>query len=236
MVVDVARYGVPGDRLARDHYRRGQESALCADLDPGRACRRRVRHATRPVVGGPAGREARSRNGGDHLDFGVRPAVGRDYSRVRHIPLQVLEPVVGGVQDAEPVSFGLNGQIRVGGAVDEGRIHEGLHDHGGLWRARYHRRLERVGRVIIRVGDGAVGYAGRRRHVPRAVAPPAEVVHAEEVVRVLVRHVDVRVPEVAAVRRTGRRAPVPRGVLGRDCAGVDERLVLDDQGDAEVGQ
>ncbi len=57
----------------------------------------------------------------------------------------------------------------------------------------------------IGIGDGALDDVRGGRPEPGAVVPAAEGVDPGEVVGVLVRHVDVRHPEIAGVRHGGRR-------------------------------
>ena len=57
------------------------------------------------------------------------------------IELQVEETVIGGVQNAEPVSLGLHLQVWVGGAVDDRGVQEALARYGGVRNPRPQRRL-----------------------------------------------------------------------------------------------
>ena len=61
-----------------------------------------------------------------------------------HIELQVKETVIGGIQDAEPVSLWLHLQVWVGSAVDHGGVHEGLTRYGGVRIPGLSRRSPRV--------------------------------------------------------------------------------------------
>ncbi|KUG07138.1 hypothetical protein ASZ90_016751 [hydrocarbon metagenome] len=88
-------------------------------------------------------------------------------------------------------------------------------------------------RVIVRVRDRAE-FNLRWRPEPGAVVPPAIGVDPGEITGVLDRHVDVGVPQVAGVRRSGSRSPVPGRVLCREGILIDEGPVLDDQGDPDI--
>ncbi len=114
--IEVGRVEVVPDRLLRDHDRRRREATLGADLDPRRSCRCRIGNAARRV----GVLVCRGDTDRDHLDLGaVRHGHGcrrRDGAGVQRavavrrrsrlvrsdVELQVLGPVVGGVQDAEP--------------------------------------------------------------------------------------------------------------------------------------
>ena len=68
-------------------------------------CRRAVAipgsgYAAGAVVGGPG-----------HSDLGVRAAVRGRHVRVGDVELQVDEPVVGRVEDAEPVGLGVHVEV-----------------------------------------------------------------------------------------------------------------------------
>ncbi len=73
-----------------------------------------------------------------------------------------------------------------------------------------------AGRIVVRIGDRPVGDVGGGRPEPRPIGPPAELVDARAVARVLGRRVDVRQPQVALAApawprprscRTRRAAP-----------------------------
>ena len=114
------------------------------------------------------------------------------------------------------------------------------------------RVVEVAGRVVVRVGDGAVLGGRGRRPEPRAVHPAAVGAQAAGVAGVLRRHVHVVVPEVAVaapaglvpgrilavaggvagvrvvelrvLRHEGAVLDDQRDLVGRDGAAVDERL------------
>ena len=102
--------------------------------------------------------------------------VGAGGGRVTDVPLEVEEPVVGGVQHAQPVGLRLQGDGRVGDAVDDRRVVELLHADRDVRRAGDLLGLaERVGvvlpggRVVEVAGVGQVGSAEVSPLLPRRI-------------------------------------------------------------------
>jgi len=240
--VEGRRVHVPGDGPVRDHRRRRQEAALVGDLDPLRTHQHRIGNAALAAIRRPLRRQAGVRRRGNHAHLRqsrlTRVRVGEDRVRVGLIELEVEEPVVGRVQDSKTVGLGLHLQRRIRRAVDDRRIAEHLHSHGGVRRPGNLRRLPgRVHRIVIGVRHRPVRDVLRRRPEPGTVVPPAEGVDPFDVVRVLGGHVDVRQPEVARLRLAnagGRvqqaRSPVPRGIGDAHQLRIHERPVLEHQG------
>ena len=234
---DVAAVVVVADGLGIDDDRVGQKARLVADLDEGRACSERIWHAAIAAIGGPGGGPRRVRGRRHHGHFGA--------AAIRLEEAQVPEAVVGGVQDAEAVGLGIDGDRGIGGAIHQGGVHEGFGHQRGVGRAG-----DLGARGAARNGLGAMDQArggGQRGPEPRAVVPPAHGIGAGEVRGVLVHHVDVGIPEGAVATVFDFVPGGIRGGRGQECdgvnvghadgaqgGGVDEGLVLDDEGDAVV--
>ena len=91
------------------------------------------------------------------------------------VHLQVPEPVVCGVQDAEPVCFWLDLHVRVSCSIDQRCIHECFHHHGRVGSTGYQWWFPgRIDRVIVWVIDWRVCETGSRGTGPRGVVPPTE--------------------------------------------------------------
>ena len=230
---DVAPVHVVGRGLGRNDDGFRQEAALIADLDDVRSLGTEVHDAAIAAIGGPEGEailihgpQGRfGRGGGDHLDFGGSRRIGI-------VEAHAEGAVVGRVQDAETVGLGLEGHGRIGRAVDDGRIEEGLDHKGGIGRSGVV-RIARIDTGLGAVGEGdAVDGIGHRHRgpEPRTVVPPSHGVGARGIAGVLVGHVDVGIPEIAVATPV---VDVPGGIgVGQVAGPGDEGLVLDDEGDA----
>ncbi len=252
---------VVADWLLGHHDRLCQETALGADLNPLRSRRCRIGNSARRIPILVRWRYA-DRN---HFDLGAvingHRAVTQDSAGsagrrrgglVRsHVKLEVEETVVGGVQDPEPISLWLHFQVGVCSAVHQGSVKKALARHGGIWNSRPHGRFPGSGTCYIRwfrlanwlvvfVGNrtnfkapyrSPVNTGGYRRIEPGSIVPAPKTVGAGKVPGILDRHIDMGIPEGSSVR-----SPIPGRILGVDCVGVHEGLVLDDQGDADVGE
>ncbi|MDH5385434.1 MAG: hypothetical protein OEY18_12060 [Candidatus Aminicenantes bacterium] len=64
---------------------------------------------------------------------------------------------------------------------------------------------------------------------PGRIMPTAERICSGGIIRILSRHIDMGVPEVAGVRRPWGCSPIPGRILCSDSGGVYKGLVLDDQ-------
>ena len=242
---------VPEHRLVGDDHGPWQEAAFGANHHEVRTNHRRIRRTACPSVLRPVVRKPGTGRRRDHLHFrvgGAGRAAGRD-RRVGLVELQVPEPVVGRVQNPEPVGLRIDRQRGIEGPVDHRRVEERLGAPGGVGRARNHEGLQRIqagsagAAVVVRILNRAVRDARGRREEPGAVVPAARRVVTRQVVGVLGRLVDVRPPEVARHRDpqlhraadgiavgAGRPcAPIPGGILDADVVGIDEGLVLDDE-------
>ena len=146
---DVAPVVLVVDGLVRQDHRRGQHPALVADLDHLRAGCRRVRHPPVAAVSRPGRRETSCLARLDHRDLaGV--SAGQRPARIPHrrtglgvIQLQVEHAVVARVQDPEAVGLALHLEVRVGGPVDQRRVHERFRDDARGRCAGCQRRLPR---------------------------------------------------------------------------------------------
>ncbi len=159
--VEPRRVGDPGGGLLAVLDDRGrQEAALGADHDPVRsgATRGRGREDDRVGLGGcdlclVEGDLGRA----DQLAGSVQVSAGRGV--LADVPLEVEEAVVGRVQDAEPVRLGIEGERRVGDAVDDRRVVELLHADRDVRRTGDLLGLaERVG--VVLPGGRVVEVAG----------------------------------------------------------------------------
>ena len=150
VLVDIAdvkdgRVDDPGGRLGRNHHRGRQEAALGTDDDPVGAGRAEA------VVSGVGKMFGSSWAAASSV--GLRAtSVGSDLpdrsllSRIGHIPLQVEEPVVGRIEDAQTIGLGLQGDCRIGRAVDNGRVVELLHARRRYSACRGSTSAHRTGR------------------------------------------------------------------------------------------
>ncbi len=128
------------------------------------------------------------------------------------IKLQVQHTVIAPVQYPEPVGLGLHRQDGVRGAVDQGCVHKGFRHQWTGWASRVNVGSPKGRRCTGWTGGCAAGEAEPEART-RAVVPPAHRVYAiESSSRVLVRHIDVREPEVAGV--AGIAGVVPQFQVG----------------------
>ena len=132
------------------------------------------------------------------------------------IQLQIEHAVIAGVQDPEPIGFGLHGHVWVGGTVDHRRVHVTF-GHDG-YRRRY--RMHQISRSRSRQLWGPE---------PWTIVPPAKRIRSIGGIRVLVGHVNMGEPKIAN--------PAPMGEIpewiGRCCGAGHECPVLDDQRNAK---
>ncbi len=248
--------GLDHRHLGVDGGHRGRTSAAAA----------RQGHRGRGRVARSVGRHRNAGHGAVLVDHGDRRRSGSAAAREVHrgsrrvaraggrhghadrlsvVEAEVQVPVVGGIQDLEPIGLGRHRQGRVRRAVHDGCVHERFGGEGRIRRAGAHQRRagripDRRARIRLRAGDERARVLNRPE--PRAVVPSAERVRAHRVGRVLVRHVDVREPQIALSGRSGLVAARvvaedgrPGRVGGRElCGRRNEGLVLDDQRHAPV--